>query len=195
MKMLKNGNSKLGEAIYNFNLPRSTCSCRTELCSKYCYAKKGHFRYENVVKCFGNNLVESKQDDFVKRMNAQIIYLDCKYVRLHSSGDFYSQEYYEKWNQIAKANPDVKFLAFTRNITIDFSDRCENFIIYQSTDKTTKKTNPTLSLTANIFDEGEHPNKHMHHVKETDSYVCDSKCYKCKFCWNSKKNVSFKLRK
>jgi hypothetical protein len=27
-------------------------------------------------------------------------------VRLHDSGDFYSQEYIDKWHQIAQANPD-----------------------------------------------------------------------------------------
>ena len=195
-EMLKNGNHKLGKDIFNFNLPRSTCTYQTELCKKYCYAKFGTFWFRNVRNCMEKNLEESKQADFVAQMNAQLKGLpDAKYIRLHSSGDYYDQAYYNKWNDIAKANPQITFLSYTRNADIDFSGRAKNLVVYQSVDKTTQKINPTLSLKSFIFDKGEHENEHMSYDATRDSFVCNSKCHSCKFCFAGKCNVSFQLRK
>lgn len=38
------------------------------------------------------------------------------HVRIHGSGDFFSQEYFDKWLQVCRDNPDVKFWAFTKSV-------------------------------------------------------------------------------
>jgi len=41
---------------------------------------------------------------------------DAKFVRIHGSGDFFSQEYFDKWLEVCRKNPNVKFWAFTKSI-------------------------------------------------------------------------------
>lgn len=38
------------------------------------------------------------------------------HVRIHGSGDFFSQAYFDRWLTTARAHPDVKFWAFTKSI-------------------------------------------------------------------------------
>lgn len=186
--MLTIGNSKLGDLIPNYNLPRTTCEkYKTVLCDKYCYAKRAHWNCKSVVNSMGRNLIESKKKNFVQLINAQIILLkiqkSIKYIRLHSSGDFYNQEYFNKWNEIARCNPDIKFLAYTRNYDIDFSNKVDNFNIFYSTDKTTIKMNNTLKQIAIVYNKNEKIND--------DTKICNSKCKTCKYCFNTKMNVNF----
>ena len=49
-------------------------------------------------------------------MNATIILERPTHVRIHDSGDFYSIAYLNKWVDIAKANTDVIFYAYTKSI-------------------------------------------------------------------------------
>ena len=92
--MLTCGNRKLGDKIYNFNIPRSSCLHKTEMCEKYCYAKRNFWNCSGVINSMGRNLDLSKSPNFVKVISAQISYLkvkeEIKFVRIHSSGDFYS---------------------------------------------------------------------------------------------------------
>jgi hypothetical protein len=75
------------------------------------------------------NLIATRRDDFVARVNKQIKTSSIKLVRIHASGDFYdaertganprSSDYYIKcWHKIAKANPGTTFYAYTRSWTI-----------------------------------------------------------------------------
>jgi len=188
--MLKNYNSKLGPDIYAFSLPRSTCHHKTIDCEKYCYAKRGTFIFDNVKEALDRYYKESLEDDFVDRLCAQIIFNRVKWVRIHPSGDFYSQEYADKWKEIAKRSPKTKFLVYTRNWDIDFSDVPKNLTVYNSVDKSTKKTNPTIKRRAIAIDIT--APKHMKRVKY--GFICDNKCRYCKACWYGKFDVVFPIR-
>jgi hypothetical protein len=37
-------------------------------------------------------------------------------VRIHVSGDFYSEAYFLAWIDVAKQRPDVKFYAYTKSL-------------------------------------------------------------------------------
>ena len=50
-------------------------------------------------------------------------------VRVHESGDFYSQEYANKWETIAKSFPNLRFFAYTKS---DFRPCADNFNIVES---------------------------------------------------------------
>ena len=41
---------------------------------------------------------------------------DAQVVRIHVSGDFFSESYFLAWSDTAKARPDVKFYAYTKSI-------------------------------------------------------------------------------
>lgn len=38
------------------------------------------------------------------------------HIRIHSSGDFFSQKYFDRWLKVCRNNPNVKFWAFTKSI-------------------------------------------------------------------------------
>jgi len=50
--------------------------------------------------------------------------LECRpvirYLRIHDSGDFYSQGYLNKWRKIAEAVPNVIFYAYTKSLHLNF---------------------------------------------------------------------------
>jgi len=108
--------------VMNFSLPayktitgKTVCPFAKD-CIKYCYAQKGNYKYPSVIKGLNNRYELSKTDDFVPKMNATIILERPTHVRIHDSGDFYSPQYLQKWVQIAKANKDVIFYAYTKSI-------------------------------------------------------------------------------
>lgn len=117
MKYLTRGNTKVKALI--FDLPTSVClkSCRG------CYAQKSEKRFPNVIKKRNNNynasLLEGFSDAIIRDLNKSKKH---KIVRIHSSGDFFSQDYINKWHYIISSNKDVMFYAYTKNLDLfDFS--------------------------------------------------------------------------
>ena len=108
--------------VLNFSLPayksktgKTICPFAKD-CIKYCYAQKGNYKYPSVVKGLNKRYELTKTKEFVRMMNATIILERPTHVRIHDSGDFYSIDYLNKWLQIAKANKDVVFYAYTKSI-------------------------------------------------------------------------------
>jgi hypothetical protein len=119
-----------------FDLPASM-----EVCGRVCpgcYAAKSGVRFPGtVVPSRLTKFEASKQDDFVTRIVQELKQTkkEYNYVRVHSSGEFYSQEYINKWVTIAKQLPNVTFYAFTKRIKeFDFSviSALPNFVILNS---------------------------------------------------------------
>lgn len=65
-----------------------------------------------------NKLVQVLQEALPKK---------AKVVRIHASGDFYSDSYFKAFVDLASMNPDVVFYAYTKIIKYVKSDRPENF--------------------------------------------------------------------
>ena len=130
--LLGNGNTKLvktakefGVKIFNFSIPagndkksgKITCPFAGS-CLKLCYAKKGMYRFGNVERALTKRYEASKKADFVERINNELKKVKKGiqvYVRIHDSGDFYSPTYFEKWLEIARLNPSVRFYAYTKS--------------------------------------------------------------------------------
>jgi hypothetical protein len=76
-------------------------------------------------------------------------------VRWHNSGDFFSPEYIQLAFNIAKANPTVKFYAYTKIAAAALADKPKNFIINWSEgakigqEKQIKAQDPNLERTKN----------------------------------------------
>lgn len=143
MSILSNENSKLSRRIFSFSLRAGeTCPGKTHLCSDLCYAKKNTFLYTSVLVKYDNNFRISTEDNFCEVIGKEIRRRKIKRVRIHSSGDFYSPEYVEKWTQIADQFPDVRFYTYTRswrvkeirNALTKLSSR-ENVRLWYSCDK------------------------------------------------------------
>ena len=81
-----------------------------------CYAQKGAYAWPKVKQAYNNRYLLTKQDNFVNLMNESIQKKKVDILRLHDSGDFYSVAYLNKWVEIANANKDVIFYAYTKSI-------------------------------------------------------------------------------
>ena len=121
-KLLKYQNDKLNNQFI-FNLPVSK-----EVCGRQCpgcYALKAQLRFPKTVTPYRERRLEaSKLDSFVDTIVTELSKTRRKFVsvRIHESGEFYSQEYINKWESIAKKLPKVQFYAFTKRMKdFDFS--------------------------------------------------------------------------
>ncbi len=119
-----NTNTKLKkDNIYKFSLPvRKTCIGASD-CLDYCYAKKGYYKiFESKVNSVRErNYKFSKSIIFVNAIIHEIKRRKLKIIRIHDSGDFYSQEYLDNWFMIANTLPEVRFYAYTKSLQLDFS--------------------------------------------------------------------------
>jgi hypothetical protein len=132
---ISDGNKKMSFATWS--LPaQKTCPGCTAQCSAKCYAKKAERQYKTAMASRVQNLTDSQSELFVGAMISEIIKSKAvkKYgmFRIHESGDFYSQEYLNKWIAICKKLPNVTFLAFTKSFQLDFSECPKNMQIVWS---------------------------------------------------------------
>ena len=103
-------------------------------CKDPCYAKQGNYLRGNVKRAKQGNLLASVLPGFVNNMIAEIkSRRTYNTIRIHDAGDFYSQEYFNKWCDIARALPDRIFYAYTKALHLDlWTDKPENLRIIQS---------------------------------------------------------------
>lgn len=132
-----NSNRKIGKEVYTFNLPAGHTCPFADICHSKadknngkitdgettvfrCYAASQEVLYANVrksrwenyevLKAIGKNpigLADIINDSLPKK---------AKIVRIHSSGDFFTQEYFDAWLIVAKNNPNVLFYAYTKSL-------------------------------------------------------------------------------
>lgn len=116
MKLLKYENTKLKQQFI-FNLPVSKAVCGRQCPG--CYALKAQLRFPHVVVPYREaRLSASRQPDFTQLIITELSSTrrSARTVRIHESGEFYSQPYIDKWQQIATALPNFTFYAFTKRI-------------------------------------------------------------------------------
>lgn len=128
--LLVNGNAKLGKGVYTFStLPtnknftveingetveiKGTCPCHCD----GCYATKGFYNMPSVLKSNAiKTLLARDFLDFVERaISAQIEAENIRLLRIHASGDFFSDEYIAMWHRICECFPDTVFWTYTKN--------------------------------------------------------------------------------
>lgn len=121
---LKETSKKLGLRVFNFGITayktksgKITCPFAGG-CVKFCYAKKGAYIWSNVAKVFEQRYQLTKSENFIHIMKQEITKKRVDFLRVHDSGDFYSNKYFLDWMQIAKSLPNVKFYAYTNSIQI-----------------------------------------------------------------------------
>ena len=128
------GNSKLGK-IVNISLPPVvSCPKNVPCANDGCYAKR-IYKLREVVRNAWNDNFNTYKLDPQKYFNDINMYLKKRSKRItrfrwHTSGDILDQEYYNGMEYVAFENPNIKFLAFTKNKEIQFnSNKPKNLII------------------------------------------------------------------
>ena len=187
-RLLSQNNKKLGR-IASFSLPTNVCCAKyvkAQGCGKYCYAKRLERLRPVMVAKYQWNFVQSKRNDFVEVMNDELKFVG-DIVRIHSSGDFYSQHYFDKWCEIAKANKHKIFYGYTKNLNINFSKRPRNMKILFSDDK------EIFPYVHSLFDGVSRVQKVP--KEEKGWTICSGFCEDCRICWQNKNpKITFKLK-
>lgn len=75
-------------------------------------------RYPSVRKRLWANYeaVRGKKPGEVEALLQSILPKKAKLVRIHSAGDFFSQDYFDGWLEFARKNEQVRFWAFTKSL-------------------------------------------------------------------------------
>lgn len=122
---LGSNNTKLKRAgIFNWGIPAyqasdgfRTCPA-AGTCAVGCYAKQGFFNMPNVASALEERLALSKSPLFVDTIDAELKRRKVDTLRVHDSGDFYSQAYLDRWFEVMRRNPAVKFYCYTKMVPL-----------------------------------------------------------------------------
>jgi len=196
MVYISSGNRRM--EIPTFSLPaETTCPGATDLCKEYCYAKKAERVWPNVLPSREKNYKESKRfKQFMWNLYSWLSLKQPIYFRIHESGDFYSQEYFNTWCTIAYLFPEIKFLAYTQIYDLDLSYKPDNLILYWTIWPDSKEV-PKDGLKAYVIDDGS--NKIPNYKDAPTGHMCSKghgsklTCDKCKYCLEGKGDVIFKI--
>ena len=189
------GNTKLG-TIPQFNLtPVKSCLNCYE-CKKYCYALKSYKQYPRTKTAWNRNLELCFYflPIFEHEMREFLTYYNPKYFRLHSAGDFFSQDYLNAWIQIIKEFPNITFLAYTKSYDhLKFNDIPGNFKLFFSIEPNSEMPKEKYHSIKHAYIEADN--------RINNSFVCPTTikehkkitCDKCLRCFKGNKNVVFNL--
>ena len=104
--------------------------------------------YTNVLPSRRRNYIFSQSDDFISTITAFLQNNSRKIVRIHEAGDFYSQEYLNKWKEIVRKELDTRFYAFTKSHKLTlWENKPNNLILLQSYGS---KYDEEIDITRNI---------------------------------------------
>jgi hypothetical protein len=144
--LLTNGNRELrADGIFTWTLPALAAKLSTGknllvcpsagVCAQLCYARSGTYNFSNVKKAHVRNLESIVNDpegwkaELTNELKAKR-YQGGKSVRIHDSGDFFTEQYFLLWLDIAKENPHVFFYAYTKEVAMVKKHQLpDNFVI------------------------------------------------------------------
>lgn len=131
------GNAKVGKDIATFSLPAGYTCLGANECLAMANKKTGKIKdgpntqfrcfsatteaiYSQVRKARWYNLELLKKSKSLQEMITliQTSLPPAKIVRIHVSGDFFSERYFLAWVEVAKNNPHVIFYAYTKALNL-----------------------------------------------------------------------------
>jgi hypothetical protein len=111
--------------VYEYNLPTGTTCPFAMECKVVVDKVTGKFDVtKGQYRCYASSAERfpavrnhrHSNFDFVRNGGVPVIPKDCKAIRIHSSGDFFNQSYFDVWLKLAKENPNVEFWAYTKSL-------------------------------------------------------------------------------
>lgn len=184
---------KLG-VIPSLNLPPMLTCAKGVPCAKLCYARKGTFTYNNVIKSHMENYVAYHNDSkaFFDSIHAKLNngVVTHKFFRWHMSGDIIDMQYLYGMIELANKNKQTKFLAFTKkhdlvNMYLQVSGKKlpKNLnIVFSAWDVNYKFENPFNLPIAYVDFKDKSLNPEIPH----NAKHCSGDCVNCRLCWTLK---------
>ena len=131
------GNAKLGKEVWTFSLPAgwfcpSADKCLSRADRKTgritdgpntefrCFSASGELR-TNVRAARWHNARLLKRRKTVEQIADLILRsldVEAEIVRLHVSGDFYTQDYFDAWMKVAQQRPDTSFYGYSKSLAM-----------------------------------------------------------------------------
>lgn len=182
------GNLKLDKRILIWNLPAiKTCPGASTACKSYCYALKAERVYPSARHSREKNLLFSKREDFVQQIVSYLEKRPETIVRLHESGDFYSQHYLEAWKAIARSLPSKTFYAYTKSYYMPhfWDNMPDNMRIIQSVESRFPHMVDWNRSTARVIERKEErlPFEFICPEQLAKRLGRQLKCGECSLCW------------
>lgn len=127
-----------------------------------CYAASLEAAFTNTRNAHWHNYDLLKNSDDMASLINESLPKNVKVVRVHSSGDFFSRDYFQAWVKVAMNNPEVQFFGYTKILDYVTTKKPDNFNLVYSFggiyDNKVDDTIPTCKV-----------------VKHSDNSVCKSK--------------------
>ena len=123
-KRLVKGNTKLYNILI-FDLPAVKSCLNCSSCASSCYAVKAQRQYVDtrIFRDTNLHLFLHNKELLFDLIVEQLSNTKVTTVRLHSSGDFFSQSYIDMWDKIIGMFPNIKFYSYTKvEKLLDFSN-------------------------------------------------------------------------
>jgi len=135
------GNDKLTKTdTISFNLPAyksldgfQVCP-QAGICRFVCYARQARYMFPDSIRAREINLdiVRTNLALFERLAILDLQRIKNESIRIHDSGDFFSQAYLESWFRIVRAYPDKAFYCYSKSLHLDWSGTPANLQDVQS---------------------------------------------------------------
>lgn len=130
------GNAKLDDAIFTFSLPAGYTCPQARDCKSKAHPKTGRITDgpDTVFRCYAATMECRRPSVRVARWHNLELLRSCKsrdemaqlildslspfagYVRVHDSGDFFNQDYFDAWLAVARRRKKTTFYAYIKAI-------------------------------------------------------------------------------
>lgn len=132
------GNAKLAKNVYTFSLLAGhSCPFARDCLAKAieqsgkrvlrdgaqaefrCFSASAEVQYDNTYKARKHNfdlVRQAKTKAKIRDLILSSLPKRARIIRIHVSGDFYSQAYFDAWIEVAKTRSDVHFYAYTKSL-------------------------------------------------------------------------------
>ena len=113
------------DIVFEWNLPTGSSCPFADECKVTVDRISGKFDVESgQYRCYAASSERFpavrehrwKNYEFVRGGGVPELPEKCKALRIHASGDFYNQKYFDMWLDIARRNPSVEMWAFTKSV-------------------------------------------------------------------------------
>jgi len=100
-----------------------------------CFSAMQEVFFKNAYESRKTNFELLKASDNLYELLSKSLPKNAGIVRIHVSGDFFSQDYFNAWLELAKNNPSILFYAYTKSLIYwvnKLSEIPDNFVLTAS---------------------------------------------------------------
>lgn len=92
---------KVDRGSGKFDVHRGTCRCYAASAERFPGVRNARWANFDLMKAGGRPEIPKA----------------CKAIRIHMSGDFFNQAYFDLWLDICRSRPDIEFWAYTKSLS------------------------------------------------------------------------------